>query len=121
MRAAIAGQRQQYFEESNKRRALRQATANLHVVRPKLRTRPGGESQAEAIAQCFRQDPVDDTDRHRKVVYIKMLVAYLKGTQQSTPTCFICTGKDALKASGSTNKSHFDCWQEVGMEAHQQL
>lgn len=90
-KVSIAEQRKQYFEESNKRRVLGQSTTDLYAGKVKSRIKCSGESQAKDIGQWLKQldNPVDDPDSRRKVAYMDMLVAYLRGTQQGVPTCFI--------------------------------
>ncbi|KUI64507.1 Mitosis inhibitor protein kinase mik1 [Cytospora mali] len=114
-RAHITGQRRQYFEESNRRRALGQTTDDLHTVRPKLRTSRGGESLEEAITQHFQHnsDSDDPPDPGHKLSYLEMLVAYLRKKPQIVPTCFICCGENTLQATGSAGEGVFNSWQEV--------
>lgn len=114
-KAEITRQRQEYFKESNKRRVLGQATVDLHSVTPKLNASGESELQAKAIGQHFRQPEksTDDPIYRRKVIYVEMLVAFVKGTQQTVPTCFICTGRHSLEASGKKSEAPFDSWQEV--------
>lgn len=92
--AYIEEQKQQYFEETNKRRAFGQAINDLiPPIEPYNKTKArsnSGLSVAGTVSSLFQLHSEQSPISGQETIYVEMLVAYLNETQHLNPTCFLC-------------------------------